>query len=435
MKIYSDPNKQLNLHPLSVYFLLSADGMRLYADRLTSLNRKRDNVCALFKFEVMERVSLNHEALTPELLTHLEQNNVVVRLFDAYANCYRYAFEHLSLDSSVWDTEVQQFLNAVCSENLQTFQHERSRLQGEDSNELLSELDKAIRSLKEIVESSNDCRESSVEEEDDEAQVFYSRSPFEALFPLRQYPNRSNAAKIERIIKTKYASKAHVNLKEVSKEILYLMDFYYEAPTGKYSNEMMQGAMDKTKGKALKEDQAIRKCPASLPDIRVEVKKIVAKRRNNGSKQTKWVIEIVVEGNSTSVNLSTTDATMIYICTLLKSYQGTRLYLRELSIPNHQKEKRQWISAVYRVLYPWPEQDFDDWYEKLYTRQSNQPGHPIHQGKSSCNSKLLEYLQKDLSATYLCRLQSGKDEHGPYYEVYLPSDCIILPEELRKLVN
>ena len=55
MKVFKDSKKQLNLHPLVVYFLLTSKEKATYGKRIEELNDRPAFNCGIFQFSIVTR--------------------------------------------------------------------------------------------------------------------------------------------------------------------------------------------------------------------------------------------------------------------------------------------------------------------------------------------------------------------------------------------
>ena len=83
MKIIKDSERQMNIHPLMVYFYLSMSLTRQFSHAISKLNKYTSFTRGLFKFQVV--TSINRYAkriLSNDLEEAMSQSNVMVRLMD-----------------------------------------------------------------------------------------------------------------------------------------------------------------------------------------------------------------------------------------------------------------------------------------------------------------------------------------------------------------
>ena len=113
MKVFKDSKKQLNLHPLVVYFLLTSKEKARYGKRIEELNNRPAFNCGIFQFTIVTRTRHNSSELSEKLTQELDDCNIMVRLFDnAKKDDFCYAFQQIpfGLNNERLEWEIQSFI-------------------------------------------------------------------------------------------------------------------------------------------------------------------------------------------------------------------------------------------------------------------------------------------------------------------------------------
>ena len=80
MKIIKDEQRQINLHPLVIYFVLSSKDSKERAEALSQLNKYQGFTRGIFKFQTIEHVGKHSEEVSSELTDALEQFELCLKL-------------------------------------------------------------------------------------------------------------------------------------------------------------------------------------------------------------------------------------------------------------------------------------------------------------------------------------------------------------------
>jgi hypothetical protein len=207
----------------------------------------------------------------------------------------------------------------------------------------------------------------------------------------------------------------------------------------KESDKYAQGTVDDTKAKELQLDLLCRKKPAGkMPNITIHITKILPPLRKRVRKV--WGVEITVENVSVPIYFGSTDAAMVYICTLLKQKMGSifsrdffkhALVAPHLNTPRHKDV--QWLEKVYRTLYPGANKDFHDWYKGMKKGSC----HGVSQGKAAAVRIVgKNIIRLNAKACYYCAIQTQElTNDESYYYLAIPSENITLSKELMTIVD
>lgn len=430
MKVFKDSKKQLNLHPLVVYFLLTSKEKARYGKRIEELNDMPAFNCGIFQFSIVTRTRHSSSELSEKLTQELDGCNIMVRLFDnAKKDDFCYAFQQIpfGLNNDRLEWEIQSFMNEVCKQNVKRLSdclksvHSISPERKMASESLIRTLKGAIKTLTPIIsrykeqysaqEDSNDLPEAWVED---------------YLLIMSQLQGKK--------------------AKDAMSRFMAIVEGVYDTASVEDSTKISDGALNNQKDDILRDDIASRQIGDTTlksktgPDITVEVKKITTSKTKTGKEKKNYGVEFTINGDKTQVYFGGTDATMIYLSSLIKQMAGSQFYRKYMLLPLPEKNsfiKRSvvvnWLEALYKNIYPGAEIAFDEWYRKM-----RKDPHIISQGKSTCARKVANELSKkgEILSIPLCVLQAREDEEGLYYALDLPSTAnIILPPNLEVFLS
>lgn len=116
MKITKDPQRQLNLHPLTVYFMLTPEENEEYGEMLLTFNDKKELTFGLFEFQTLVWANTEDDPdLSDDINALQKKNNIMVRLFDDEDGNYQYATQKLKLNEGYADIaySVNTFMTKV----------------------------------------------------------------------------------------------------------------------------------------------------------------------------------------------------------------------------------------------------------------------------------------------------------------------------------
>ena len=430
MKIFKDSKKQLNLHPLVVYFLLTSKEKARYGKRIEELNDMPAFNCGIFQFTIVTRTRHNSSELSEKLTQELDDCNIMVRLFDnAKKDDFCYAFQQIPfcLDNERLGWEIQSFIIEVCKQNVKRLSgtlksdHSISPERKIVSESLVKTMNDAIKKLSPVI------------------------SKFREQYSTQEDSNDLPEAWVEDylLIMSQLQGK---KAKDAMSRFMAIVEGVYDTASVEDSTKISDGALNNQKDDILRDDIASRQIGDTTlksktgPDITVEVKKITTSKTKTGKEKKNYGVEFTINGDKTQVYFGGTDATMIYLSSLIKQMAGSRFYRKYMLLPLPEKNsfiKRSvvvnWLEALYKNIYPGAEIAFDEWYRKM-----RKDPHIISQGKSTCARKVANELSKkgELLSIPLCVLQAREDEEGLYYTLDLPSTAnIILPPNLEAFLS
>ena len=95
MDIIVDKQKQLNYHPLAVYFMLQPSDFKQNESKIKCLNNNARFTRGVFMLRAFERGKNFYSALTEQLAETLNKHNVILRLVDDIDGNFIYAFDNI----------------------------------------------------------------------------------------------------------------------------------------------------------------------------------------------------------------------------------------------------------------------------------------------------------------------------------------------------
>lgn len=420
MKIILDPLKQLNYHPLKVYFMLSSKDYTQYADNLRKLNRYKGLTQGLFKFHAVLRGKSYFQELTDDLKHAISKNNIIVRLVnDSEGNfCYALGRINFSQDPDSWEENLRKFVVEVCKYNLDAL----SSLYESEGNFKGGHV-ALINRLKEAIN------------QEQYKQGVWRKILTPKSLRVRNYCHIPDHIKILR--DSVYKQLDTASAKEDFNKMMAYFEEIMDAPKFKDSDSYAEAAVNQTYAKNISDDYRSRVRKFDRPNITISIKKVVAKVGKYKVKQ-EWGVEIGVDGEVVPVYIGSTAAAMVYICTLLRHRIGDKLFRGYFRLPLAFKQKTGregsyllWIEQVYQKLYPGASVGFDDWYRKMQLDSCRF----INQGKSESARVINRCLVSHPAAIYYCCLQKGQTEgRDTFYYFDLPAESIVVPSDFEDLL-
>lgn len=418
MKIIKDELRQINLHPLVIYCIVSPKDPKERIEALNRLNRYKAYTRGLFKFQLIERDGTFNEDLTPDLIDKIKRCNMFVRLIDDGSNCFCYARNKVNynLSPDEIDYSIQKFVVDVCMQNISHLESRTAQCaHQEDSSQQMWTLHRMQQVFQEALNLKKARHISWSRLIDDEVSVSSNGILHAEKVVLDSSESRltqkdNQLKKFIRQLEETLAS-------EVNKEwLLAELRRVDEAPSLEESDENAQSSVKRK------------------PTISVEIKQVVKQTLKSGREKTAYGFVFTIDDETYSVYLGGKEQTMIYACALLRQKMGQKMYRHEF-INNSRglspeteftREKaKPWIKKIYEFLFKNDSCEFAKWYSKLETNS----GQPLNQGKSQINSKIKDNLPE--SAVYFCKVNTKSDDLGDtYYDIQIPAEKITVPEEL-----
>ena len=493
MIIFKDPEKQLNLHPLVITVVLTANEKKKYAKMIARWNENPLFHCGLFQFNIVTRTHYHSAELSEQLAHEIDCCNVMARLFDKVGQeAFCYVFRQLPFGKSDEYIEKQLFIfiKTICRANLHRFLFlnschpfwspertatidflsqaienviktfpRRQRILLKNKKEMLQrwhlENEKAKQWDKEC--QSAPLKLSDTEEEhkpghadflinspifpSDEGDSYVVKDSYNCEHnrhvtrPALAFP--SLAEDYSLVMSELQGEKA----KEAMKRLMSVVESVYDTASVEDSGKIATGAVNRRREDFLRNDIASRPNEHTkqwLFNFNIEVKKIITSITKTGRRKRSYGVEFTIDGRPTQVYFGGTDATMIFISSLIKQVAGSRFYRKYMLLPLQEGSifsrdtMIDWLETLYKTLYPGARTSFDEWYRRM-----REDPHIISQGKSTCVRKVTKALQENGngSAVPYCVLQSREDREGLFYALNLPFMAnVILPPELEKLL-
>ena len=287
MIILRDPQRTLNLNPLSIYLMLTSDEMALYGDKLKSLNWYSTLTKGIFHFDIVEKGMVPFLKLPDKLYHNMYHYNVMVRLVNYIHGSFCYGMEEIDLtgDISSIVEQLEKFVKDVCEDNI-------------DLLDILS-------------------RRS-------------SRPSLESILYFREHKIVKEL--FDAVLKGETVDKD--NGKSTFEKVSDSTDKKTSLGLVKFASSGRPEVLDSKTERELR--QSIR--PESHPQIKITVKKCkTGKERKDGSAKEKIGVELDIDGNIISVHFGSTDQTFLYIINLMATMEG-RYIERARLLPLEQKE-------------------------------------------------------------------------------------------------
>lgn len=452
IKIIKDTKRQINIHPLVVYFILTPELEKQYGDAINHLKKRTSFSRNIFTFNIVPQVEeYCNDALSKDLTEALSGQNILVRLVDDSAGYYYYAVGKLDFNQPDEDIEgtIHSFITDVCKRNIVHLEQRLSRYSS--SSEDVMERQKAVTQLltafKRAVLTTHYRRGTWQKYQNNRIDI--SLNNFEPLcygsgHGIETAHNNKVSLPSSRDRKTiKILTELGMSedkAKIAISKIWELVDDEFSTPEKSASNEIAMALSDSKYGSSIKRDHRYRNRPKIKPQIKVEIKKIVSRTLKNGGTKQTWGVEFLINDTVLDIDFKSKDQTMIYVCTLLRSKMGEKMYIHEFF--NNSKgtkskfkreNSREWIQAIYRVLFANSDIDFDKWISNII----NNNGRPLNQGKSQVNAKIDNALKDSQpNGIFYCILNTKKDSlSDSFYNMYLTPEDIIIPKELQFLID
>ena len=454
MKIFVDSKRQLNYHPLVVYFILQQKDYDLHARNIKQLNKYVGFTRGIFKFRAIARGNEYSHVLTPDLTDTINRFNVILRLVDDKDGNYNYALGRMNFNQSpdLFELSLQKYIVGACKQNVKNLQAQLTGYAGnsEDGFENVSAITTMVQGFNDAINiktfkhgvwqqivnpaESIPVRVETPFSKSIRREVFNEEAG-EALY--QHNFNYIHPYELARLKKSVYHSLTDKKAKDEFDKIMTYYASLENVPSIEESDMYVQGTVDDSKSKELRADYGSRTKQGDGSNITIYIKKVSPEKfRKNPRKE--WGVEIDVNGTVIQVYMGSTAATMVYISALLKRKMGTCLYRNVFKRPLPSKkslvnrhEDVVWLNRVYRTLYPGVNVDFDTWYGNMKGNSC----HYINVGISKTKSVVEKCLINHSSAIYYCELKKGKDNGSVFYYFNIPVDQIIISDELESLLT
>lgn len=432
MKIIKDEQKQINLHPLVIYFVLSSKNTKKRAEALSQLNKYQGFTRGIFKFQTIEHVGKHSEEVSSELTDAIKRYNMLVRLVDDNSNSFYYAVHKVNFNLSADEVEysIQKFIVDVCRQNIKQLSSRETEYSEQGTSQ---EKQIAIRQMQQSFHEAMTLKG-------------YKHGVWARLMgdeileirPIASITRNGNAQEMPKEFTEKFEKAAKNNNPQY---LWSWLESLTGAPGKEESDEIAKGFYDSKYAPSLKRDLRRRNHPKEMPTISVEIKHIVKTVLKSGKEKKEYGFVFGVNDEVFSVCFGSKDQTMLYACTLLRQKMGEKMYLHEFfnnskgysSKTKFKKGKSEkWLKAVYETIFPHDPREFNDWIGKVKEAH----GRPLNQGKSQSTKRIEELLDSQSSAIYFCAINTREDEIGDsFYDIKIPSEKIIIPETMQFLIE
>ena len=442
MKILIDKQKQLNYHPLVVYFMLKPNDYKKHAKNLELLNKYSGFTRGIFKFRAIARGNEYSHDLTEELTATINRFNVIVRLIDDGDGNYNYALYKMNLNQSPdqFECGLQEFIVSVCKQNIKNLKVLSNYYVGDteesvENSTMVTSMAQGFKNAINLKGFKHGVWQQIVE-------------PWAvplSLFSVAEHspacPADSNCQLPPEIAGLKdslYNTLPSRKAKDDFKKMMQFFENNMDAPDFKESDMYVQGTVDNAKSKDLTADHNSRLKQAERPNITIQITKVKSRELKHDIKKD-WGVEIMIDGTPIPVYFGSTAATMVYICTLLKQKMGLKLERAAFKKPLPAKgsfakkdDEVIWLENVYHKLFIGNDEDFETWYPKMKVSSC----HAINQGKSASNRAIKAHLFDFPNSIYYCSIRTlGKRNENSYFSLDIPAENIKVPEELNSLIS
>ena len=432
MKIIKDEQRQINLHPLVIYFVLSSKDSKERAEALSKLNKYQGFTRGIFKFQTIEHVEKYSEEVSSELTDDIKHYNMFVRLVDDNSDAFYYAVHKVNFNLSADEVEysIQRFIVEVCKQNIKQL---ASRDTEYSLHGVSPEKQMAVRQMQQSFREAMTLK--------GYKHGLWARLMGEEILetrPIASITKDGNAREMPKGFTEKFEKAAKNNNPQYLWSWLESMT---GAPGKEESDEIAKGYYNKKYAPSLKRDQRRRTQPKEKPAISVELKHIVKTMLKSGREKKEYGFVFTVNDEVFPVCFGSKDQTMLYACTLLRQKMGEKMYLHEFfnnskGCSSKAKFKRgkseKWLKAVYEAIFPNDAREFSDWIGKV--RETR--GRPLNQGKSQSSKRIEEIFDSQSSAIYFCSVNTREDEIGDsFYDIKIPAEKITIPENMQFLID
>lgn len=434
MKIIQDAQRQINLHPLVVYFVMSPDKKEELAEALKQLNKYKGYTRGIFQFQTVERVGNFSAEVSSDVTESIKRYNMFVRLANDSTESFLYAVHKVNFNLSDDQVEysIQKFIVEVCKENVRLLENKITLLSSDENTapERLFALRQMQQTFREAMAKENFKHGVWARLMGHEVAV---------VRPVAEHIVRNgNDKRMPRGFAEKFEKAARSNNPEY---LWSWIESYTGAPDKETSDEIAKGYFDTEYDHTLRRDKKQRNRPKDTPEISVEIKHNRQKTFKDGREKYNYDLIFMVNGDMFPVHLGSKDQMMLYVCTLLRHIMGEKMYIHEF-IHNtkgksaktrfQRKNSQRWLKAVYDTLYPYEARDFNQWYRSLETRK----GSPLSQAKTQSDKQVEQALEPYPSAVYFCTTNTKEDKLGDsYYDIKIDPKRIIIPEEMQFLID
>ena len=408
MKITKDSQRQLNLHPLTVYFMLTPEENEEYGEMLLTFNDKKELTFGLFEFKTL--VWANNEDdpdLSDDINALQKKNNIMVRLFDDEDGNYQYATQKLKLNEGYVDIaySVNTFMTKV-------YKKDYALLKGQGDA---------------------------------------TAETFRMFYEAYKDGNMSLGSML-------VPSRGNQDLNDIHQDGVANLLFEKIG----LSEDEAEKMADKIREIIANETCANNDGPIGKHDVKAEIKMVPYKRYKNRYDNCLGV-EYIIDGEIVPVSRNQQESVMLLICTLLRTKMKKKLYVYEFlnngkKPDNGYKTGNLWMRKAYDLIFSVCynlnkyDKNFDEWCEILEdkviankTESKNKksvirrPGHPLYLNYGRLNKKIKECLIEHhrIDAYHYCSLPKPSTDGNkvPFYYINIQPENIIVPKEFDELLD
>lgn len=460
MKVIKDEQKLINIHPLGVYFMLPEDKFVKYDDKIEKLNSYKGFTRGIFKFQAVKKAKIFGKALPEALTDSLKDYNMMVRIVDDAEGNFYYALHNVYLDVVVgeYDEErkyvvesaIYAFLTEVCTQNIEHINQLLTALSDttapdspriDNLKQLLTTFQSALLQRKPDLgtwESLNGLRgrDYSLSAPTILYGMLFEREDvlYDAPFGYESIFDRTRQR-----LREKGLTQLSDETKLAMKMMWDIIQMEYHTPARAESDRIAQGTIDDKYSGRLRQDQAARFEPKTVPQMSAEIKQILQGQLRDGTERWSWGVEFRVNDKPFPVYFGSKPSTMIYVCTLLRAKVGEKMYLHEFynngngrNCKFQRNRSKEWLERVFHILFPTMNEDYSIWVAKIDKGR----GHPLSQGISRARAMVQSRLGSRPDGIYYSMIDTLADENGDsYYGILLEPDSIIVPKEMQPLVD
>lgn len=454
MKIFVDSKRQLNYHPLVVYFILQPKDYDLHAKNIEKLNEYVGFTRGIFKYRAIARGNEYSHVLMADLAATINRFNVVLRLVDDKDGNYNYALGRMNFNQSpdLFELSLQKFVISACKQNVKNLNGQLTGYIGnsEESVENVSVVTEMIQGFNAAINVKTFKRGvwrqivSPNEFKSIRGEALFSKSIRGGLFNevgdvlCRSDFNYAHPSELDEDKEYLYQVLPDKKAKDVFDKLMRHYARFENVPSVEESDMYVQGTVDDSKSKALRADYGSRNKQGDGSNITIYIKKISTEKFRKSSRK-EWGVEINISGTVIPVYMGSTAATMVYVGALLKRKMGTYLYrdIFNKRLPRMPRaswpEDLLWLQKLYGVLFYGSNDKFEEWYIKMRENFC----HYIDVGKSRSTTIVKKCLADYPASIYNCTIQSKKDNTGidngrrTYYYFDIPAENIIVSSELE----
>ena len=432
MKIIKDPQRQINLHPLVIYFVLSTKETKEKEAALMMLNNYRGFTRGIFKFETVTRVGSYCNDITSEIADSIKHYNMFVRLVDDNSDEFHYAVHKINYNQRSDDIEIsmQNFIVEVCKKNIK---HLATRISDYEGRDVSAEKKTFVRQMQQAFMDAVSMR--------DFTHGVWARLMGEECLEIPRHESKISTDGNAKEMPAEFAYKFEKAAKANNPQYLWnWLESLTGAPDKETSDEIAKGCYD-SKYTYVRRDHQRRMQPKEKPNVSVEIKHVVKRVLKDGREKKEYGVVFTVNDEVFPICFGSKDQTMLYVCTLLRKKIGEKMYLHEFynnskGTSRNTKFKRgksvKWLRAVYDSIFPHDAREFSEWIQKVEEAH----GRPLNQGKSQSTKVVEEAMKSQSSGIYYCTIKTKEDEIGDsYYDIKIEPDKITIPENMQFLLD